>query len=612
MQFKNTITWTALLTAYVQNGELDSARKVFDEMPQRNIASWNAMITGYVNNGLRIHEAFELFNAMPERNAVSYAAMITGFARAFVFEEAERLYDDMPRTWRDPVCSNALICGYLKAGKLNEAFRVFDGMVDKDVVSWTSMLDGYCRNGYIHDARKLFNMMPIKNVVSWTAMIRGYIKGGNFIDGFFLFVSMRREDIVKVNPMTLTTIIEACANFGRYEEACQSHGLVLHMGLDYDVILCNSLISMYGKFGCLDAAIRLFNSISKKDIFSWNSIVASYVNADQIEEAYGLFQEMPKRDVVSWTTMIGGFCGKGDMEKSIRLFKLMPRKDDVAWTAVISGLVNSERPTKAIQWFVRMIRGSFVPNVLTLSSVISAAAGLANLIIGLQLHAHVVKMNMEFDLSVQNSLVTMYSKCGNISDAYYVFMKIASPNVISFNSMITGYAYHGLGQKSLHLFKQMENEGLEPNEITFLGVLSACTHLGLVNQGQEFFEMMKSAYRIEPGPDHYSCVIDLLGRAGLLDQAVAMIHSMPFKPHAGVWGAILGAAQSQMRLDIAKLAAEELSILEPDNATPLVVLSRIHSTLLEKEAVEFSQTQRSKGIRKTPGCSWVLVTGNNC
>ncbi|XP_021773564.1 pentatricopeptide repeat-containing protein At1g53600, mitochondrial-like [Chenopodium quinoa] len=609
MPVKNIITWTALLTVYAENGQLVNARKVFDEMPQRNIASWNAMITGYVRNGVGVREACELFNRMPERNAVSYAAMITGFARAFMFEEAERLYNNMPRTWRDPVSSNALICGYLKAGELNEAFRVFSGMVEKDVVSWTSMVDGYCRKGYIEDARELFNMMPVKNVVSWTAMIRGHMKGGNFRDGFLLFLSMKRDEIVRVNSMTLTTVIEACANNDRYEEACQSHGLGFRMGFECDPILCNALINMYGKFGCLETAIKLFNHMSKKDIVSWNSMISSYVHANQVDEAYSLFQNMPRRDIYSWTTMIGGFCGKGDMAKSIQLFDMMPHKDDVAWTAVISGLVNSERPTEAIHWYIRMTRGSFRPNVLTMSSVISAAAGLANLIIGLQLHAHVVKMEMELDLSIHNSLVTMYSKCGHVSDAYRVFMKIASPNVISFNSMITGYAFHGLGQESLRLFEQMEKKGLEPNEITFLGVLSACTHLGLVQKGQEYFKLMKSAYHIEPGPDHYACMIDLLGRAGLLDQAVNVIHSMPFEPHAGVWGALQGAAQSHLRIDVAKLAAKEILRLEPNNTTPHVVLSKIFSILGEKETEEVRQTQKLKG--KTPGCSWVLVTGNS-
>ncbi|KNA14311.1 hypothetical protein SOVF_108610 [Spinacia oleracea] len=605
MPVKTVITWTALISAYVENGELAKARKVFDEMPQRNIASWNAMITGYMRNGVGVNEACELFNRMPDRNAVSYTVMVTGFAYAFMFQEAVRLYNDMPRTWREPVCSNALICGYLKAGKLNEALQVFSGMVEKDVVSWTSMIDGYCRKGYTEKARELFNMMPVKNVVSWTAMIRGYMRDGNFIDGFLLFLSMRREKIVRVNPMTLTTIIDACANSGRFVEACQSHGLGLRMGFECDVILCNALISMYGKFGCLDASIKLFNLISEKDIFSWNSMIASYVHAKQIEEAYGLFQIMPRRDVVSWTTMIGGFCVKGDMDKLIHLFNLMPHKDDVTWTTAISGLVNNERPAEAIHWYIRMARGSFRANVFTLSTVISAAACLADLIIGLQLHAQVVKMAMEFDLSVQNSLVTMYSKCGDISDAYSVFMKIASPNVISFNSMITGYAYNGLGQESLHLFKQMENERLQPNEITFLGILSACIHMGFVEQGQEYFRLMKSTYHVEPGPDHYSCMIDLFGRAGLLDQAVDMIHSMPFEPHAGVWGALLTAAQSLLRLDIAELAAEEILRLEPNNATPHVVMSKIYSILGEKEAEEVRWTQKSKGILKTPGCSWI-------
>ncbi|KAJ8420350.1 hypothetical protein Cgig2_016210 [Carnegiea gigantea] len=607
MRVKNTVTWTALLTAYAENGELAKARKVFDEMPQRNIVSWNAMITGYVRNQLRVSDAHELFRRMPERNSVSYAAMITGYASAAMFEEAERLYNDMPRNWRDPVCANALISGYLKAGALDKAVGIFDGMMEKDVVSWSLMVDGFSETGLVDVARKLFEMIPEKNVVSWTVMINGYMKTGNFEDGCLLFLSMKQE-AVRVNPRTLTSIVEACTSNQRYREGCQFHGLVSRLGFESDVILTNSIISMYGKFGCLEAANRLFQSMKGRDIVSWNSLIASYVQADKMDEAYDLFQIMPKRDIISWTTMIGGFSQKGDVAKSINLFNLMPQKDDIAWTAIISGLVNNEKFSEAIWWYSWMTQRSFRPNVLTLSSVISAASGLANLFEGLQLHSHVVKMHMEHDLSVQNSLVSMYSKCGNISDAYRVFKTISSPNVVSFNSMIMGFAYHGLGQESLNLFNRMQMDGQKPNEISFLGVLSACSHIGSVAEGQEFFKSMRSDYHIEPSSDHYACMIDLLGRAGLLDQAVDLILSMPFEPHAGAWGALLNASCSQSRPDIAKLAAEQLMILEPDNATPLVALSNMYSSLGRRDGEEVRLAQKSKGILKSAGCSWILLT----
>ncbi|CAB4277155.1 unnamed protein product [Prunus armeniaca] len=608
MPKKNTISWTAMLTAYAENGQTTKARKLFDEIPERNVASYNAMITAYIRDQCMVGEAFELFSRMPERNEVSYGAMITGFVKAGMFDKAEKLYCDMPVKLREPVCSNVLINGYLKAGKFEEAVRVFEGMVDSNVVSQSCMVDGYCKMGRIVDARSLFDRMLERNVVTWTAMINGYMKMGNFKAGFELFLKMRREGLVEVNSTTMAVLLEACGSFGRYGEGIQMHGLVSCMGFDYDVFLGNSFIIMYSRYGCIDEASKIFNMISKKDIVSWNSLIAGYVQCGETEKAFRLFKIMPAKDVVSWTTMMSGFSSKGMTEKAVQLFRMMPEKDDVAWTAVISGFVNNGDYEEALRWFIKMLQKAIRINPLTLSSVLSASASLASLNEGMQIHALSLKMDMEFDLSVQNSLVSMYSKCGNVTDAYWIFTNISTPNTVSFNSMITGYAQNGFGEEALNLFRSMQNEGCKANQITFLGVLSACVHVGLVEEGWQFFNSMKSLHDIEPGPDHYACMVDLLGRAGLLDEAVDLIHSMPFEPHAGVWGALLSASRTHLCLDLAQLATQRLIQLDPDDATPYVVLSNLYSTLGKmNDGNQVMMTKKSKGIRKSPGCSWIIV-----
>ncbi|CAK9148815.1 unnamed protein product [Ilex paraguariensis] len=418
--------------------------------------------------------------------------MVTSFVNIGKFDKAEELYAETPMNWCDPVCSNALLNGYLKMGRLDQAIRVFEGMVEKDVVSWSSMVDGYCRNGRLGEARVLFDRMEEKNVVTWTAMINGYVKMGCFKDGFGLFVQMRRKDVVKVVSNTLTVIFEACGRLGRYEEGCQVHGLVLRMGFEFDFFLGNYVLSMYCRFGCIDAAINVFCTMKERDVVSWNSLIAGYVQV-------------------------------------------------------------------AICWFIDMLQQAVRPNPLTLSCVLSASAGLATLNQGLQVHVHVVKMDMELDLSILNSLILMYSKC-------------------------------------------------VPNEITFLGVLSACTHMGMVEEGWRYFKSMRYSYKIEPGPDHYACMVDLLGRAGLLDQAINFITSMPLEPHFGVWGALLGASRNHVQLDLAKLAAQHLSELEPHNAAPYVVLSNLYSVLGNmKDEEQVRIAKKLKGIKKSPGCSWIMV-----
>eukprot|EP00257_Ricinus_communis_P022489 XP_015582231.2 pentatricopeptide repeat-containing protein At1g53600, mitochondrial [Ricinus communis] len=606
MPHKNVITHTSMLTAYAKNGQIAKAKKLFDEMPERTTATYNAMITAYIRNSCMVDEAFSLFSRMSERNAVSYGAMITGFLKAGMFEKAENLYREIPAKWREPVCSNAMISGYLKVGRLEEAIKVFEGTVEKDVVSWSSMVDGYCKKGRIFEARELFNMMPVRNVVTWTSMIDGYMNVGFFENGFSLFLSMRR--VIEVNPLTLTIMFEACRHFGRYREAMQVHGLVLRIGFEFDIFLGNSIIAMYCEFGCMDEAKRMFQMMNNKDVVSWNSLISGYIQHDEIEEAYKLFEKIPGKDVVSWTTMITGFSAKGNVQKGIQLFKIMPEKDDVAWTAVISGFVSNGEYEEAFLWFIEMLKKAVKPNSLTFSSMLTASASLATLNQGLQIHAHVEKMDVQFDLSIRNSLVSMYSKCGNIAEAYQVFTSINAPNIISFNSMITGFSQNGHGEEALDLFSKMRKENQEPNEITFLGILSACTHVGLVKEGWEYFNLMKSFYNIEPGLDHYACMVDLLGRAGFLDDAINLIHSMPFEPHSGVWGALLGASRIHFRLDLANLAALHLIKLEPHSATPYVVLSDIYNTIgKKKDADQVRMMKRSKGLKKSPGCSWIIM-----
>ncbi|PON60286.1 Tetratricopeptide-like helical domain containing protein [Trema orientale] len=607
MPNRNTISWTAMLTAYAENGDIGNARKMFDEMPERNTASYNAMITAYFRNKFMIDEAFELFSGMSERNAVSYAAMVTGFVQAGMFDKAEKLYFETPVELRDPVCSNALMSGYLKLGRLEEAFCIFDGMLVRDVVSWSSMVDGYCKVGRVDGARFLFDKMPDRNVVSWTTMIDGYIKDGNFEEGYKLFLKMRRDG-VEVNPVTLTVMFEGCGSFSKHKEGIQIHGLVARMGLEFEVFLGNSIIIMYCRFGCINAATKMFRTMSKRDLVSWNSLISGYVQCAEMEAAFEVFDRMPQKDVVSWTTMISGFFSKGLTEKAVQLFGMMPQKDSVSWTAIISGFVNNEEYEEAFRWFTEMLGTAIRLNPITLSSMLSASAGLATLNQGLQIHALAIKMDMEFDLSIQNSLVSMYSKCGNLADAWQVFINIDSPNAVSFNSMITGFAQNGLAKESLSLFRKMQNEGCKPNQITFLGVLSACVHVGFVDEGWKYFKTMVSLYNIEAGPDHYACMVDLLGRAGLLDEAMELIQSMPFEPNPGVWGALLGASRTHLRLDLAELAAQQLIKLEPDNATPYVVLSNLRSVSgKKKDSDQLRMTKKLKGIKKSPGCSWIIV-----
>ncbi|XP_024632860.1 pentatricopeptide repeat-containing protein At1g53600, mitochondrial-like [Medicago truncatula] len=348
--------------------------------------------------------------------------------------------------------------------------------------------------------------------------------------------------------------------------------------------------------------------MGNKDLVTWNSLISGYIYNNEVDAAYEVFERMPEKDLISWTAMIRRFVTDGRMGKPVELFDTLKEKDDFVWTVLISGFVSNEEYEEALCWYVRMNREGCKPNPLTISSVLAASASLVALNEGLQIHSHVLKMNLEYDLSIQNSLISFYAKCGNVTDAYKIFVDVVELNVVSNNSVINGFTQNGFGEEALNMYKRMQNESLEPNRVTFLAVLSACTHAGLIEEGRNLFDTMKSRYRNEPDADHYACMVDLLGRAGLLDEANDLIRSITVKPHSGVWGALLAASSAHLRLDLAKLAAQHITKLEPANATPYVVLSNLYSAAGQKiEGDLVRNTKNLKGIKKSPGCSWITI-----
>lgn len=523
------------------------------------------------------------------------------------------MFGEMPPRWRDPVGSNAMIAGYLRAGELGMALRVFNGMAVRDVISWSALVDGLCKYGTVSHARRLFDAMPERNVVSWTSMIRGYVKRGLCRDGLLLFLDMRRED-VQVNSTTLSVVLDACAEAGLVSEGIQVHSLMIGMGFEMDTFLGDSLIIMYSRFGSMVDARRVFFFMKHKDIVSWNSLITGYVQNNMIEEAHVLFKLMPETDAVSWTTLVVGFANRGWMREAVELFEQMPEKDEVAWTAVISSSIANADYVSAVRWFCRMSQEGPKPNTVAFSCLLSALASLALLNQGLQAHAYAVNMGWIFDPAVHTSLVTMYAKCGRLAEAHRVFSSISNPSLIATNSMITAFAQHGLAEDALRLFNIMQNDGQRPNHITFLGILTACARAGLVQQGCNYFESMRAVYGIEPNPDHYTCMVDLLGRAGFLDEALEMINSMPQKDYPDAWAALLSSSSLHSNLAFAKLAAQRLLEMDPCNAAAYTVLSNMFSAGMTDDEDMLKVAKLSNMSGKSPGYSLIIqdkVTDNN-
>ncbi|KAF7844878.1 pentatricopeptide repeat-containing protein [Senna tora] len=559
------ISLNSLIAYYSRTGQIENAQRVFDQMRERNIASWNAIIAGYFQNN-QPQEAKFLFDRMPERNTVSWNGLISGYVKNGMVSEARKIFDVMLE--RNVVSWTAMVRGYVQQGLIAEAESLFWQMPEKNVISWTVMLGGLLQEGRLEDARKLFDIMPVKDVVTRTNMIGGYCQQGRLAEAREIFDEMPRRNII-----TWTT-----------------------------------MISGYARNQQVDIARKLFEVMPEKNEVSWTAMLMGYTHCGRIIDASELFYAMPVKSIVACNEMIMGFGLCGETTKARQVFEQMKERDDGTWSAIIKVYERKGFELEALRMFIRMQREGVGLNFPSLISVLSVCASLASLDYGRQLHAQLVRSHFDHDVYVASVLITMYVKCGDLMKANQVFKMFSSKDVVMWNSMITGYAQHGLGQEALNVFYEMCSSGVLPDNVTFIGVLSACSYCGKLKQGLEFFESMKCKYQLEPGIEHYACMVDLLGRAGKVNDALKLIENMPMEPDAIVWGALLGACRMHMKLDVAEIAAEKITQLEPQNSGPYVLLSNLYASRGRWGDVENLRKKiRARSVSKSPGCSWIEV-----
>ncbi|CAN6462791.1 unnamed protein product [Victoria cruziana] len=421
--------------------------------------------------------------------------------------------------------------------------------------------------------RLLFHQVRWPNAFLWTALIRGYSLNGPFSEALRLYSSMRRHGASPIS-FTFSAILKACSAVGSVYAARGIQAQTTMLAFDSDLFVQNTLIDGYVRFGCLSDARKVFD-------------------------------EMPQRDVISWTALIVAYARCGDMEAAQRLFNDSPHKDMVAWTAMICSYAQNARPKEALQLFDRMCAAGVPTDEVTLVGVISACAQLGAGCYAKWVHNVAEERGLDRNVVVGSALIDMYAKCGNIQEAYRVFENMPERNVYSYSAMIVGLAMHGQAKSALEVFFCMKETDVKPNSVTFIGVLTACSHTGMVDEGRHCFASMKVEHGILPSADHYACMVDLLGRAGQLEEAYEMIKTMPVEPHAGVWGALLGACRIHSNADLAEIAARQLFALEPDGIGNHILLSNIYAAVGRWEAVSSVRKMiREKGLKKSPGFSW--------
>eukprot|EP01018_Ginkgo_biloba_P009819 Gb_14458 [translate_table: standard] len=632
-----------LVDMYAKCRSLKNARDVFDKMPRQDVVSWSAMISGYAQNGY-YDEALKLFRQMQmlgvKPNSVTYSSLLSACANLTALQQGKETHDDIIRSGfqSDAFVANALVDMYAKCGSTECARHVFDKMATRDVISWNAMIAGYAQNGHVDEALKLFQEMPKRNVVSsnvmiagyvqnglvdkalklfeempernivsWNSMISGYAQTGHIDEALKLFQQMQQTG-VKPNSVTFASVLPACADLGTLEHGKEFHEAIIRSGFQSDIFVANALVDMYNKCGSIENARLVFDKMPARDTISWNGIIVGYAQNGDVDEALNLFQKMPERNVVSWNVMIAGYAQHTRVDEALKLFKNMPERNVVSLNAMIAGYVQNGLFDDALNLFRQMQLTSLKPNSITFASVLTACANLAALQEGKEVHEDIVRSGFQPDILVCNALTHMYAKCGSIEEAHKAFDGMPKRNVVSWNAMIVGYAIHGSGTQALRLFEQMKHSGTKPNRVTFVGVLSACCHAGLVDDGWRHFDCMSRVYDITPSVEHYSCMVDLLGRAGFLDEALDFINKMPIKPDAAVWGSLLAACRIHTNIELGERVAERLFDLDPENPAHYVVLSNIYAVVGrwdDKEKVR--KMMKDRRVRKSPGCSWIEV-----
>ncbi|KAK9155900.1 hypothetical protein Sjap_003380 [Stephania japonica] len=399
--------------------------------------------------------------------------------------------------------------------------------------------------GMVGDARKLFDEMPERNLTSWNITIGGLVDGGEYWEAFGLFLMMWGE-VSDASSRTFVTMIRGSAGLGEVFVGRQLHSCVLKMGVHSDMFVSCTLIDMYSKCGFIEDARRVFDGMVEKTVVGWNSIIAGYALHGCGEEALGLYYQM--RDLG-----------------------------------------------------VKM-------DYFTFSIIISICARLASVEHAKQAHAGLVRQGFVSDVVANTALVDFYSKWGKIEDAQRVFDGMSVKNVMSWNALIAGYGNHGRGIEAVEMFERMVSKGLVPSHVTFLAVLSACANSNLSDEGWEIFESMSRDHKIKPRAMHYACMIELLGREGLLDEAFSLIEDAPFSPTKNMWAALLTACRIHRNFELGKFAAEKLYKMEPEKLSNYIVLLNVYNSSGRfEEAKSVIQTLKDRRLRLLPACSWIEV-----
>ncbi|KAL8536910.1 hypothetical protein ACS0TY_012189 [Phlomoides rotata] len=617
----DTYTSNKLISRYAKCKDLRASLKVFDDMPHRDTASWNSIITGYANTG-------DFFNAWEASKSMKRLG--------FLF---------------DAYTFGSMLKGIANGGRLMYGQQVHSDIVkmgfDDNVYAASALLHMYTKCYRVEDANMVFKYMPERSTVSWNTLIAGYAETGNLRRCVELFQCMEVERI-SVDDATFAPILPLLCDVDLYNLTRQLHAKIIKRGLEIESTVLNATITSYAECGCIGDARKVFDGADGyRDLVTWNSMLAAYLEHYLEECGFNIFLDMMRLrlevDVYTCTSIISACftdeqqsLGKSlhglvikagleqvtqvsnalismyiksnseSMEDALKVFERIDLKDPVSWNTMLTGLSQNGFSENALRLFQQMHLNYSLLDKYAFAAVLRLCSDLATLQLGREIHVLVVKLGLDGNEYVASALIFMYSKCGIVEDARKSFEASYKETSVTWNSIIFAYAQQGQGEVALDLFRLMTQRNVKLDHVTFVAALTACSHIGLVDEGLEILKSMRIVYGVPPQMENYACAVDLLGRAGRLMEAKELITEMPFEPNAMVWKTLLGACRACGDMDLATEVAGRLLELDPGDHCTYVLLSDMYGNLKRwDEKATVKRLMREKGVKKIPGWSWI-------
>ncbi|XP_018491891.2 pentatricopeptide repeat-containing protein At1g19720 [Raphanus sativus] len=651
---------TKLLSMYAKCGCLADARKVFDSMRERNLYTWSAMIGAYSREH-RWREVSKLFVMMMEDGVLPddflFPKILQGCANCGDVETGKLVHSVVVKLGMTSCLrvSNSILAVYAKCGELGLATKFFRRMEERDVVAWNSVLLAYCQNGKHEEAvdlveemekegispglvtwniliggynqlgkcdaamdlmQKMENFGVTADVFTWTAMISGLIHNGKRYQALDTFRKMFLAGVVP-NGVTIMSAVSACSCLKILNLGSEVHSIAVKMGFMDDLLVGNSLVDMYSKCGKLEEARKVFDSIKNKDVYTWNSMITGYCQAEYCGKAYELFMRMQeenvKPNIITWNTMISGYIQNGDEGEAMDLFQRMEKDGKVqrstaSWNLIIAGYIQNGKKDEALELFRKMQFSRFMPNSVTILSLLPACANLLGARMVREIHGCVLRRNLDAVHAVKNALIDTYAKSGDIGYARTIFKGMKTKDIITWNSLIGGYVLHGSYGPALDLFDQMKTEEIKPNRGTLSSIILAHGLMGNVDEGKKVFSSIANDYHIIPALEHCCAMVSLYGRSNRLEEALQFIQEMNVQSEPPIWESFLTACRIHGDIDSAIHAAEHLFSLEPETPPTENLVSQIYALGARLgRSLEGKKPRKEKLLKKPIGQSWIEV-----